>query len=37
MDAFDVTLDYLVGEGQNVQFDKLAIKRLEEIYDLPYK
>ena len=36
-DAFDVTLDYLVGEGQNAQFDKQAIKRLEEISNLPDK
>ena len=34
-DAFDVTLDYLVGEGTNAQFDKKTVKRLEEISNLP--
>lgn len=36
-DAFDVTLDYLVGEGQNAQFDKQTIKLLKEISNLPDK
>ncbi len=30
-DAFDVSLDYLVGEGKNASFDKKTIKRLEEL------
>ena len=30
-DAFDVSLDYLVGEGQNATFDKKTVKRLQEI------
>ena len=33
-DAFDVSLDYLVGEGQNVSFDKKTLKRLQEISNL---
>lgn len=36
-DVFNVTLDYLVGEGQNAQFNKQAIKRLEEITNLSDK
>jgi transcriptional regulator with XRE-family HTH domain len=30
-DAFEVSLDYLVGEGINSKFDKKAIKRLQDI------
>ncbi len=30
-DAFDVSLDYLVGEGQNMMFDKQTLKRLQDI------
>ena len=30
-DAFDVSLDYLVGEGQNASFDKKTVKRLQDI------
>lgn len=30
-DAFDVTLDYLVGEGQNSTFDKITLERIEAI------
>ena len=30
-DAFGVSLDYLVGEGQNASFDKNTVKRLQEI------
>jgi len=30
-DAFDVSLDYLVGEGQNATFDKKTVKRLQDI------
>lgn len=30
-DAFDVTLDYLVGEGQNATFDKNILARIEAI------
>ena len=30
-DAFDVSLDYLVGEGQYAKFDKKTIKRLQDI------
>jgi len=33
-DAFDVSLDYLVGEGQNAKFDKKTVKRLQDIQDL---
>ncbi len=32
--VFEVSLDYLVGEGMNAQFDKEAIKRLEGIANL---
>ena len=31
-DAFEVSLDYLVGEGQNARFDKKNVKRIQEIY-----
>ncbi|MBK8806554.1 MAG: helix-turn-helix transcriptional regulator [Bacteroidales bacterium] len=30
-DAFGVSLDYLVGEGQNMMFDKQPLKRLQVI------
>jgi len=30
-DAFGVSLDYLVGEGQNVHFDKKILKRISDI------
>ncbi len=33
-DALEVSLDYLVGEGVNSQFDKLTLKRIEEIQQL---
>ena len=32
--VFGVSLDYLVGEGVNAQFDKEAVKRLEGISSL---
>ena len=34
-DAFGVSLDYLVGEGQNAAFDKKTVKRLEDISAFP--
>jgi len=33
-DAFEVSLDYLVGEGINASFDKQTLKRLQEIQDM---
>ena len=33
-DAFGVSLDYLVGEGQNASFDKKTVQRLQEIENL---
>ena len=33
-DAFGVSLDYLVGEGQNAKFDKKMIIRLQEIENM---
>jgi len=33
-DAFEVSLDYLVGEGINASFDKKNIKRLQDIEKL---
>ena len=30
-DAFEVSLDYLVGEGQNSKFDKKTLKRLHDL------
>lgn len=30
-DVFSVSLDFLVGEGTNAQFDKETLKRIEEI------
>lgn len=36
-DAFEVSLDYLVGEGQNASFDKKTVKRLQDIGQLTSK
>lgn len=33
-DCFEVSLDYLVGEGQNAKFDKKTIQRLNDIHTL---
>lgn len=33
-DALEVSLDYLVGEGMNSKFDKMTLKRIEEIEHL---
>ena len=33
-DAFAVSLDFLVGEGQNVRFDKKLLQRIQEIQEL---
>lgn len=33
-DAFEVSLDYLVGEGINSKFDKKTVKRLQDIENL---
>jgi len=33
-DAFEVSLDYLVGEGQNASFDKKTIQRLMDIQSM---
>jgi len=33
-DAFEVSLDYLVGEGQNAAFDKKILNRIQEIQDM---
>jgi len=33
-DAFGVSLDYLVGEGQNASFDKSTLKRLQDIHNM---
>jgi transcriptional regulator with XRE-family HTH domain len=33
-DAFGVSLDYLVGEGMNANFDKKTLKRLQDIHKL---
>lgn len=33
-DAFEVTLDYLVGESENMSFDKKTLKRLEDLQKL---
>ncbi len=33
-DAFEVSLDQLVGEGINVSFDKKAMRRLKELEEL---
>lgn len=34
-DAFEVSLDFLVGEGQNSTFDKKGVERLQQIEQLP--
>ncbi len=34
-DAFEVSLDYLVGEGVNATFDKATLKRLQDVQMLP--
>jgi len=33
-DAFEVSLDFLVGEGLNAQFDKKTVLRLQEIQQM---
>lgn len=33
-DAFDVSLDFLVGEGINAAFDKKTVSRLQEIQNM---
>ena len=33
-DALGVSLDYLVGEGQNASFDKKTVKRLQDIQQM---
>jgi transcriptional regulator with XRE-family HTH domain len=33
-DAFAVSLDYLIGEGQNSSFDKATLKRLQDVQKL---
>jgi transcriptional regulator with XRE-family HTH domain len=33
-DAFNVSLDYIVGEGINASFDKMTLKRLQEIQNM---
>jgi len=33
-DAFGVSLDYLVGEGINADFDKTTLKRLQDIQNM---
>lgn len=33
-DAFEVSLDYLIGEGVNSKFDKKTVKRLQDIEKL---
>ena len=33
-DTFEVSLDYLVGEGQNAHFDQKTLQRIEEIQNL---
>ena len=32
---FDISIDYLLGEGRNANFDKDTIRRLEEMEKLP--
>ncbi|MDQ3534648.1 MAG: helix-turn-helix domain-containing protein [Bacteroidota bacterium] len=32
--VFDVSVDYLLGEGQHASYDKETIKRLQEIQDM---
>ena len=36
-DAFEVSLDYLVGEGINASFDKKTVNRLQEIQNMDSK
>ena len=33
--AFDVSVDYLLGEGLNATYDKEMVKRLDELESLP--
>jgi transcriptional regulator with XRE-family HTH domain len=33
--AFEVSIDYLLGEGMNASFDKETLKRLEDMEKLP--
>ena len=33
-DAFGVSLDYLIGEGQNASFDKKILQRIQGIQDM---
>lgn len=33
--AFEVSVDFLLGEGQNANYDKEMIKRLDQIESLP--
>lgn len=33
-DAFNVSLDYLVGEGKNASFDKKTVQRLQDIEEM---
>src|SRR5690606_70065 len=33
--AFDVSVDYLLGEGMNATYDKEMVKRLDEVENLP--
>ena len=33
--AFNVSVDYILGEGANASYDKNMIKRLEEVENLP--
>lgn len=34
-ELFDVSLDYLVGSGQTIAFDKGTLRRLEDIQNMP--
>lgn len=36
-DAFEVSLDFLVGEGQNSSFDKKTLERIQDIQQLDDK
>ena len=33
--AFDVSVDFLLGEGQNANYDKEMVKRLDQVESLP--
>ena len=33
--AFEVSVDFLIGEGQNANYDKEMVKRLDEVERLP--